>query len=91
MNAKVFKTLEYTKIIERLTELAGSSIGKELCRNLKPSSNLAEIEAAQKQTSDALSRIYQRGSISFSPKKGRIASTGNSGAIICIREYPSTM
>ena len=60
------KGLEYTKIIERLTELAGSSIGKELCRNLKPSSNLAEIEAAQKQTSDALSRIYQRGSISFS-------------------------
>ena len=60
------RTLEYTKIIERLTELAGSSIGKELCRNLKPSSNLAEIEAAQKQTSDALSRIYQRGSISFS-------------------------
>lgn len=66
MNKKALRTLEYTKIIERLTELAGSSIGKELCRNLKPSSNLAEIEAAQKQTSDALSRIYQRGSISFS-------------------------
>ena len=66
MNEKTLRTLEYTKIIERLTELAGSSIGKELCRNLKPSSNLAEIEAAQKQTSDALSRIYQRGSISFS-------------------------
>ena len=66
MNEKALRTLEYTKIIERLTELAGSSIGKELCRNLKPSSNLAEIEAAQKQTSDALSRIYQRGNISFS-------------------------
>ena len=66
MNEKALRTLEYTKIIERLTELAGSSIGKELCRNLKPSSNLAEIEAAQKQTSDALSRIYQRGSLSFS-------------------------
>ena len=66
MNEKALRTLEYTKIIERLTELAGSSIGKELCRSLKPSSNLAEIEAAQKQTSDALSRIYQRGSISFS-------------------------
>ena len=66
MNEKALRTLEYTKIIERLTELAGSSVGKELCRNLKPSSNLAEIEAAQKQTSDALSRIYQRGSISFS-------------------------
>ena len=66
MNEKALRTLEYTKIIDRLTELAGSSLGKELCRNLKPSSNLAEIEAAQKQTSDALSRIYQKGSLSFS-------------------------
>ena len=66
MNEKALRTLEYTKIIDRLTELAGSSIGKELCRNLKPSSDITEIEAAQKQTSDALSRIYQRGSISFS-------------------------
>lgn len=45
MNEKALRTLEYTKIIERLTELAGSSIGKELCRNLKPSSNLAEIRS----------------------------------------------
>ena len=66
MNEKGITHTGIYKIIERLTELAGSSIGKELCRNLKPSSNLAEIEAAQKQTSDALSRIYQRGSISFS-------------------------
>ena len=66
MNEKALRTLEYTKIIDRLTELAGYSIGKELCRNLKPSSDITEIEAAQKQTSDALSRIYQRGSISFS-------------------------
>ena len=66
MNEKALRTLEYTKIIDRLTELAGSSIGKELCRNLKPSSDISEIKAAQKQTSDALSRIYQRGSISFS-------------------------
>ena len=53
MNEKALRTLEYTKIIDRLTELAGSSIGKELCRNLKPSSDITEIEAAQKQTSDA--------------------------------------
>lgn len=66
MNEKALRTLEYTKIIEKLTELAGSSLGKELCRELKPSTNLAEIEAAQRETTDALSRIYQRGSISFS-------------------------
>lgn len=66
MNEKALKTLEYTKIISQLTEFAGSVPGKELCKNLLPSSNLNEIQQMQKETSDALSRIYQKGSISFS-------------------------
>ena len=39
MNEKALRTLEYTKIIERLTELAGSSIGK-FAVNLKPDGRL---------------------------------------------------
>lgn len=66
MNEKVLKTLEYNKIIDLLTELATSASGKELCRHLKPSTDLAEIELAQRQTGDALTRIYQKGSLSFS-------------------------
>lgn len=66
MNEKALKTLEYTKIISQLTEFAGSVPGKELCKNLLPSSDLGEIQQMQKETSDALSRIYQKGSISFS-------------------------
>lgn len=66
MNEKALKTLEYTKIISQLTEFAGSVPGKELCKNLLPSSDLSEIQQMQKETSDALSRIYQKGSISFS-------------------------
>lgn len=66
MNEKALKTLEYTKIITQLVEFAGSVPGKELCRNLLPSSDLGEIQLMQKETSDALSRIYQKGSISFS-------------------------
>ncbi len=42
MNTKVLKTLEYHKIIDTLTELAGSMPGKELCRNLLPSTDIYE-------------------------------------------------
>lgn len=66
MNEKALKTLEYHKIIAQLTDLAGSVLGKELCRNLLPSSDLATIRLLQKETSDALKRIYQNGSLSFS-------------------------
>lgn len=65
MNPKALKTLEYNKIIDRLTEFAGSALAKEMCRNLQPSTDLYEIQALQKETSDALSRIYQKGAVSF--------------------------
>lgn len=66
MNAKVLKTLEYDKIIDQLASFAGSPLAKEICRNLVPSTDLYEIRAAQRETSDALSRIFQKGSVSFS-------------------------
>ena len=65
MNPKALKTLEYNKIIDKLTEFAGSALAKEMCRNLQPSTDLYEIQALQKETSDALSRIYQTGAVSF--------------------------
>jgi DNA mismatch repair protein MutS2 len=66
MNKKALHTLEYHKIIDMLSECATSVSGKALCQNLTPSVNLAEIRLAQQQTSDALTRIYQKGSLSFS-------------------------
>lgn len=65
MNNKVLKTLEYNKIIERLTSFASSKMAKEKCDTLVPLSDLNEIVKLQKNTSDALSRIFQKGSISF--------------------------
>ena len=65
MNKKVYRTLEYNKIIDRLVEKAGSAPGKELCRKLLPSTNLQEIETWQLQTRDALTRLFGKGSISF--------------------------
>lgn len=66
MNEKVLKTLEYHKIIQMLAESATSAPGRELCQALEPSTDLAGIELAQKQTGDALTRIFQKGSLSFS-------------------------
>lgn len=66
MNKKSLRTLEYNKIIDLLCEQATCSQGRELCRHLKPSTDLTQIRLAQQQTSDALTRIYQKGSLSFS-------------------------
>lgn len=66
MNEKALKTLEYDKIIERLIEYASTPLGKEACRNLVPMNDLYEIESSQKETTDALTRILQHGSLSFS-------------------------
>ena len=66
MNEKALRILEYPKIIDMLTGYASSPMGKDLCRNLMPSSDLSEILKGQMETSDALSRILKKGSLSFS-------------------------
>ena len=65
MNEKALKTLEYYKIIEMLENLATSSIGKDMCRRLAPCDDLGKIQLMQQETADALSRIYQKGALSF--------------------------
>ena len=69
MNEKAMRILEYPKIIESLAECATSPMGKALCQKLTPSSDLGEICRLQMETSDALTRIYAKGSISFSGLK----------------------
>ena len=66
MNEKALRILEYPKIIDMLTGYASSPMGKELCRNLMPSSDISEILQAQMETSDALTRVMKKGSLSFS-------------------------
>lgn len=65
MNEKALRTLEFHKIIDKLVTLAGTVHGKELCAKLLPNENLATIQQLQKETTDALSRILRRGSVSF--------------------------
>ena len=66
MNEKALRILEYPKIIDILTGYASSPMGKELCRNLMPSSDISEILQGQMETSDALTRVMKKGSLSFS-------------------------
>lgn len=66
MNQKALQILEYNKITAQLAEYASSPLGKSLCQSLLPSSNLEEIIQSQTETTDALTRVRQKGSVSFS-------------------------
>ena len=69
MNKKSLNILEYDKIISKLSEYASSPLGQKLCNNLLPSVDIHEIRRNQAETSDALTRVRQKGSISFSGLK----------------------
>ena len=74
MNQKALKTLEYDKIIVQLAEYASCESGKELCRRLVPSIDYDEIVTAQRETTDAVTRVRQKGGISFGGVKDIRAS-----------------
>ena len=65
MNEKALRTLEYHKIIDLLVRHANCEAAKQRCKKLTPMTSLADIETAQRQTADALSRIFKKGSLSF--------------------------
>lgn len=65
MNQKTLRTLEYNKIIMKLTEYASTEMGKALCMELTPSVTLEEIKQHQTETSDAASRVRMKGSLSL--------------------------
>lgn len=69
MNKKALKTLEFDKIIDKLTALASTPLGKDLCKSLTPSIDLNEIEHTLTETSDALSMVLKKGMLSFSGAK----------------------
>lgn len=65
MNNKTLQKLEFDKIISSLENEAGSFRGKQLCRRLKPMTDLGKIDLLQEQTSAAFTRIIKKGRISF--------------------------
>ncbi len=98
MNKKSFETLEFNKIIDKLANLANSELGKGLCRKLSSTNDIDEITIRQRETTDALSRIYRKGSIGFygihdirpSLKRLEIGSTLGANELLKISSVLST-
>ena len=66
MNNKSLSTLEYNKIISRLVSFAYSDGAKQVLHKLEPMTDIDKINTALDYTNDALTRVYQKGSVDFS-------------------------
>ncbi|MDE5716627.1 MAG: endonuclease MutS2 [Lachnospiraceae bacterium] len=88
MNNKVLRVLEYHKIIKQLTEKASSEPGRRFAAALVPMTDLEEIRTAQNQTSDALARLFAKGSTSFGSNKdlGMSLKSLEVGSVLSIAE-----
>ncbi len=92
MNQKTLNKLEYNKIISLLEEQASSMRGKQLCRKLRPMTDLQRINTFQEQTAAAFTRIIKKGRISLSDafpvgeslKRLEIGGTLGSGELLRI-------
>ena len=65
MNEKAFRTLEFNKIIKKLTDMAVSPMGKEKAASLEPSVVISDIVNWQKETTEAVSMAMRKGSLSL--------------------------
>ena len=74
MNEKSIRILEFPKILDMLADLSTSALGKELCKELLPATDIDYIKKTQKDTSSACDRIRTKGQISFSGLKDIKAS-----------------
>ncbi|RCW66352.1 endonuclease MutS2 [Saliterribacillus persicus] len=63
MNERIFKVLEFDKIIQRLNQLTASSLGEEKTRRLKPLTDLNEVEKNHLETDEAVSVLRLKGHI----------------------------
>ena len=65
MNEKSMRILEFPKILNMLEDMAGSLLGKDLCKKLLPGTDISYIQKEQKETSAALDRIRTKGPLSL--------------------------
>ncbi len=92
MNQKTLYKLEYDKITAMLEEQASSFRGRQLCRRLKPMTDIDKINTYQEQTEAAFTRIIKKGCPSFgdaapveeSMKRLEIGGTLGSGELLRI-------
>lgn len=65
MNSKIYKTLEYEKILQALSKHASTSLGAEAALDLKPSSELDEVNRRLQATDEALTVDRLKGGAPF--------------------------
>ena len=83
MNEKTLKVLEFNKIIQMLSDRTESNLGRELAIQLKPKTDINEVEISQIETYEAVNIIIKRGrppmggihDISHELKRAEIGST----------------
>lgn len=61
MNVKTLKTLEYNKIIDLLLQKTESELGKNKIKEIKPLTNIEDIEYLQRETEEAYTLLIKRG------------------------------
>ena len=66
MNTKYLKTLEFDKIIEKLTTYCKTYIGKQNMANLLPTFNQYQVTNLLELTNEATSLIYRKGNMPLS-------------------------
>ncbi len=65
MNEKALKKLEYDKIIQKLASFAVSPMAKEKIQNMRPYTAMSDITAAQQETTEAVSMILRKGTLTL--------------------------
>ena len=59
MKNKYLDKLEYTKILNKLSNYAHTYIGKNMCKNLIPSNNKENVKKSLAETEEALNILYR--------------------------------
>lgn len=59
MKNKYLDKLEYTKILDKLSNYAHTYIGKNMCKNLIPSNNKENVKKSLAETEEALNILYR--------------------------------
>lgn len=65
MDGRAIRVLELDKIFDKLRERTVSTLGQEHVDSLRPVADFYEVEARQKETSDAAAYLWRKGSVPF--------------------------
>lgn len=94
MDNRTLKVLEFDKILNKLSSLCASELGRELVSEIKPQTVLSKVQMLLKETTDATGFILRRGSpplggfhdIRGSLKRVELGSVLNPGELLRISD-----